>query len=212
MYFDRNATQSAAKRRGSGGMDRRSSPHRENWAAWVSPQAGKPAPRPRRVPEPSPRGRGADRGFDRRRAVDGAGPGRARERRPVLPVGAFTPAPRPGGPRRKRPQPSGWLPSRRVPGIGEMARDRRDFQSPAASPSTAPRRGESRFCLVVRGRAGQRVRCNSVCNGPSVTSAAEAGESTPWQPESGPGILGKGSPGSAPSSPRRPARGCRHDP
>ena len=27
--------------------------------------------RPRRVPEPSPRGRGADRGFDRRRAVDG---------------------------------------------------------------------------------------------------------------------------------------------
>ena len=33
MYFDRNATQSAAKRRGSGGMDRRSD------AAWVSPQA-----------------------------------------------------------------------------------------------------------------------------------------------------------------------------
>ena len=33
MYFDRNATQSAAKRRGSGGMDRRSN------AAWVSPQA-----------------------------------------------------------------------------------------------------------------------------------------------------------------------------
>ena len=39
VYFDRNATQSAAKRRGSGGMHRRSSPHRENWAAWVSPQA-----------------------------------------------------------------------------------------------------------------------------------------------------------------------------
>ena len=45
MYFDRNATQSAAKRQfsrwggGSGGMHRRSSPHRENWAAWVSPQA-----------------------------------------------------------------------------------------------------------------------------------------------------------------------------
>ncbi len=33
MYFDRNATQSAAKRRGSGGMHRRSN------AAWVSPQA-----------------------------------------------------------------------------------------------------------------------------------------------------------------------------
>ncbi len=33
VYFDRNATQSAAKRRGSGGMDRRSN------AAWVSPQA-----------------------------------------------------------------------------------------------------------------------------------------------------------------------------
>ena len=41
MYFDRNATQSAAKRRGSGGMHRRSSPHRENWAAWVSPPAAK---------------------------------------------------------------------------------------------------------------------------------------------------------------------------
>ena len=33
VYLDRNATQSAAKRRGSGGMDRRSN------AAWVSPQA-----------------------------------------------------------------------------------------------------------------------------------------------------------------------------
>ena len=33
VYFDRNATQSAAKRRGSGGMHRRSN------AAWVSPQA-----------------------------------------------------------------------------------------------------------------------------------------------------------------------------
>ena len=36
MYFDRNATMSGAKRRGSAGMDRRPSPHRENWAAWVS--------------------------------------------------------------------------------------------------------------------------------------------------------------------------------
>ena len=42
VYFDRNATQSAAKRRGSAGMHRRSSPHRENWAAWVSPQAARP--------------------------------------------------------------------------------------------------------------------------------------------------------------------------
>ena len=33
MYFDRNATQSAAKRRGSAGMHRRSN------AAWVLPQA-----------------------------------------------------------------------------------------------------------------------------------------------------------------------------
>ena len=64
MYFDRNATQSAAKRRGSGGMDRRSN------AAWVLPQAVKPAPRPRRVPEPSPHGRGAARGSDRLPAVD----------------------------------------------------------------------------------------------------------------------------------------------
>ena len=39
VYFDRNATQNAAKRSGSAGMDRRSSPHRENWAAWVLPQA-----------------------------------------------------------------------------------------------------------------------------------------------------------------------------
>ena len=38
MYFDRNATQNGAKRSGSAGMDRRASPHRENWAAWVSPQ------------------------------------------------------------------------------------------------------------------------------------------------------------------------------
>ncbi len=35
MYFDRNATQSAARRRGSGGMHRRSN------AAWVLPQAVK---------------------------------------------------------------------------------------------------------------------------------------------------------------------------
>ena len=35
MYFDRSATQSPAKRGGSGGMHRPSSPHRENWAAWV---------------------------------------------------------------------------------------------------------------------------------------------------------------------------------
>ena len=45
VYFDRNATQNAAKRSGSAGAptgrtgDRRSSPHRENWAAWVLPQA-----------------------------------------------------------------------------------------------------------------------------------------------------------------------------
>ena len=39
VYFDRNATQNGAKRSGSAGMHRRSSPHRENWAAWVSPQA-----------------------------------------------------------------------------------------------------------------------------------------------------------------------------
>ena len=45
VYFDRNATPSAAKRQfsrwggGSAGMHRRSSPHRENWAIWVSPQA-----------------------------------------------------------------------------------------------------------------------------------------------------------------------------
>ncbi len=41
MYFDRNATQNGAERSGSAGMHRRSSPHRENWAAWVSPQAVK---------------------------------------------------------------------------------------------------------------------------------------------------------------------------
>ena len=39
VYFDRSATQSPAKRGGSGGMHRPSSPHRENWAAWVLPQA-----------------------------------------------------------------------------------------------------------------------------------------------------------------------------
>ncbi len=60
VYFDRNATKNGAKRSGSGGM------HRRPNAAWVLPQAVKPAPRSRRVPEPSPRGRGADRGFDRR--------------------------------------------------------------------------------------------------------------------------------------------------
>ncbi len=42
VYFDRNATKNGAKRSGSGGMHRRPSPHRENWAAWVSPPAGKP--------------------------------------------------------------------------------------------------------------------------------------------------------------------------
>ena len=145
VYFDRNATQSAAKRRGSGGMDRRSN------AAWVLPQAVKPAPRPRRVPEPSPRGRGADRGFDRRWAVDCAGPG--------TPV--FTPAQRPGGPRRQRPQPPGWL-SSGIPLRGEMGRDRRGLQPPAASPTAAPRRRESRFCLVVRGRAGPRKTARNV--------------------------------------------------
>ena len=36
VYFDRNATMSGARRRGSGGMDRRSN------AAWVSPPAAKP--------------------------------------------------------------------------------------------------------------------------------------------------------------------------
>ena len=45
VYFDRNATMSGAKRRGSAGMDRRPSPHRENWAAWVSPPAVRPANR-----------------------------------------------------------------------------------------------------------------------------------------------------------------------
>ena len=35
MYFDRNATQNAAKRSGSAGMDRRSN------AAWVLPQAAR---------------------------------------------------------------------------------------------------------------------------------------------------------------------------
>ena len=39
VYFDRNATQNGAKRSGSAGMHRRASPHRENWAAWVSPPA-----------------------------------------------------------------------------------------------------------------------------------------------------------------------------
>ena len=39
VYFDRNATQNGAKRSGSAGMDRRPSPHRENWAAWVSSPA-----------------------------------------------------------------------------------------------------------------------------------------------------------------------------
>ena len=64
MYFDRNATKNGAKRSGSGGM------HRRPNAAWVLPQAVKPAPRPRRVPEPSPHGRGAARGSDRLPAVD----------------------------------------------------------------------------------------------------------------------------------------------
>ena len=41
MYFDRNATQNAAKRSGSAGMDRRSN------AAWVSPQAVKARRPPR---------------------------------------------------------------------------------------------------------------------------------------------------------------------
>ena len=53
VYFDRNATQNAAKRSGSAGMDRRSSPHRENWAAWVLPQAVKDSSRTRRD-EPAP--------------------------------------------------------------------------------------------------------------------------------------------------------------
>ena len=68
VYFDRSATQSPAKRGRSDGMHRPSSPHRENWAAWVLPPAvrsSKPPSRPRRVPEPPPRGRGAARGLDR---------------------------------------------------------------------------------------------------------------------------------------------------
>ncbi len=36
VYSDRDATMSGAQRCGSAGMDRRPSPHRENWAAWVS--------------------------------------------------------------------------------------------------------------------------------------------------------------------------------
>ena len=36
VYSDRSATMSDAVQRGSDGMDRRPSPHRENWAAWVS--------------------------------------------------------------------------------------------------------------------------------------------------------------------------------
>ena len=64
VYFDRNATKNGAKRSGSGGM------HRRPNAAWVLPPAVKPAPRPRRVPEPSPHGRGAARGSDRLPAVD----------------------------------------------------------------------------------------------------------------------------------------------
>ncbi len=46
VYFDRSATESPAKRGGSAGMHRPSSPHRENWAAWVLPQAAKPHERP----------------------------------------------------------------------------------------------------------------------------------------------------------------------
>ena len=42
VYFDRNATMSGAKRRGSAGMDRRPN------AAWVSPQAVKDSSRTRR--------------------------------------------------------------------------------------------------------------------------------------------------------------------
>ena len=63
---------SGAKRRGSAGMDRPPSPHRENWAAWVSPQAANPHSALRRVrkaPGPSvptvrshQRGRRHDRG------------------------------------------------------------------------------------------------------------------------------------------------------
>ena len=49
VYFDRNATMSGAKRRGSAGMDRRPN------AVWVSPQAANPGWRNRSAP---PRGHG----------------------------------------------------------------------------------------------------------------------------------------------------------
>ena len=62
VYSDRNATMSGAKRRGSAGMDRRPSPHRENWAARVS----SPAVWPGWIAGRAPTGRTGPRGFHHR--------------------------------------------------------------------------------------------------------------------------------------------------
>ncbi len=59
VYSDRNATMSGAQRRGSAGMDRRPSPHRENWAAWVP----SPAVWPGWIAGRAPTGRTGPRGF-----------------------------------------------------------------------------------------------------------------------------------------------------
>ena len=59
VYSDRNATMSAAQRRGSAGMDRRPSPHRENWATRVSLQAVWPG----WIAGRAPTGRTGPRGF-----------------------------------------------------------------------------------------------------------------------------------------------------
>ena len=53
---------SGAKRRGSAGMDRRPSPHRENWAAWVS----SPVVWPGWIAGRAPTGRTGPRGFHHR--------------------------------------------------------------------------------------------------------------------------------------------------
>ena len=50
-----------------------------------------------------------------RRAPNRADDAQARERRPPASSPRWGPAQRPAGPRRRRPQPSGWLPSRSVP-------------------------------------------------------------------------------------------------
>ena len=62
VYFDRNATMSGAKRRGQAGMDRRPSPHRENWAAWIASQAVWPG----WIAGRAPTGRTGPRGFHHR--------------------------------------------------------------------------------------------------------------------------------------------------